>query len=294
MPASRSVAPLLLRQRVAALRRTLGGVQQGDVRAIHQARVATRRLREALPLIPGGKPGRRLQRASRDLTQGLGPVRELDVALLMLDELEGHAGVPHPAVVCLRRAVRDERRVLHRELVRQLRAVDFERLQRKTLRALERHADDRPTAADRQAQVAAARRRAARRAERLEATIDIAGSIYLSERLHDVRIAVKKLRYALEIVRNLSASHAEARIRTLKRTQDLLGRMHDLEVLIARTRALQAATVRDLQLSSDLDQFVRHLETECRQIHGHYITTRRGLLEICNRVIAAVEPREAA
>jgi CHAD domain-containing protein len=284
---------LLLQQRFSALRRTLAGVRQGDVGAIHQARVATRRLRETLPLVHGGKPGRRLQRAARGFTQALGPVRELDVALLMLAELERHAGVPRAAVRYLRRAIRDERRELHREVVRRLKDIDFDRLQRKTVAAVERHRTA-PHAVARQEQVAAARGRAGRRAERLEATIEIAGAIYLSERLHDVRIAVKKLRYALEIVRHLSGSRAEARIRTLKRAQDLLGRMHDLEVLIARTRALQAATVRDLQLSSDLDQFVRHLETDCRQLHAQYITTRRTLLDICHRVIAAGDAREAA
>jgi hypothetical protein len=69
--------------------------------------------------------------------------------------------------------------------------------------------------------------------------------------------------------------------------------MHDLEVLIARTRGLQAAAVRDLKLSSDLDQLVRQLETDARQLHGQYITTRRNLLEICNRVTAAGEKRAA-
>ena len=104
---------------------------------------------------------------------------------------------------------------------------------------------------------------------------------------------MKKLRYALEMVRDLSGSRAEARIRVLKRSQDLLGRMHDLEVLIARTRGLQAAAVRDLKLSSDLDQLVRRLETEARQLHGQYITTRRSLLDICNRVAAAADRKVA-
>jgi CHAD domain-containing protein len=159
---------------------------------------------------------------------------------------------------------------------------------------LERKGGRRAHPVDRQAQVVAARRRAARRAARVEAMIDAAGAMYLPDRLHQVRIAVKKLRYALEIARDLSGSRAEARIRSLQRIQELLGRMHDLEVLIARTRGLQAGAVRDLQLSSDLDQLVRYLETEARQLHGQYIAQRRALLDLCNRVIVAVEPRKAA
>ena len=77
-----------------------------------------------------------------------------------------------------------------------------------------------------------------------------------------MRIAVKKLRYALEIARDLSGSRATARIRMLKRVQDLLGRMHDLEMLITRTRAIQGRRrAESLKLSADLDRLVRRLET---------------------------------
>jgi len=294
MPVPRSASSaLLLRQRVLALRRMLPGARTGDVHAVHQARVATRRLREAMPLLEAGKPGRKMERVARDLTGVLGPVRELDVALLMLSDLQGTDGVPAAAVACLRRAVSEERRALHKETARRIGEYDLERLQQKALRALEKKADGAAGGVDRRAQIAAARRRAARRAARVETAIDVAGAIYLPDRLHQVRIAVKKLRYALEMVRDLSGSRAEARIRVLKRSQDLLGRMHDLEVLIARTRGLQAAAVRDLKLSSDLDQLVRRLETEARQLHGQYITTRRSLLDICNRVAAAADRKVA-
>ena len=41
--------------------------------------------------------------------------------------------------------------------------------------------------------------RVARRAAALKHAIDEAGSVYLPERLHAVRIALKKLRYGLEL-----------------------------------------------------------------------------------------------
>jgi CHAD domain-containing protein len=137
-----------------------------------------------------------------------------------------------------------------------------------------------------------ARQRAARRAQRLHAAIENAASIYLPDRLHQVRIAVKKLRYAMEIAQDLSRSRATARLLALKRAQDLLGRMHDLEVLIARTRAVQGSpTASSLRLSADLDEVVRRLETECRQLHGHYIAQRRTLLAIGDHVIAQANAR---
>jgi hypothetical protein len=87
-------------------------------------------------------------------------------------------------------------------------------------------------------------------------------------------------------------------VATLKRAQDTLGRMHDLEVLIARTRAVQGSpSAPNLRLSGDLDRLVRRLETECRQLHGHYMTLRASVLAICDDVTTAAqeaEPRSPA
>jgi CHAD domain-containing protein len=125
--------------------------------------------------------------------------------------------------------------------------------------------------------------------------MDNAAGIYLPDRLHEVRIALKKLRYALELSRELSGSRAMAAARTLKQAQDLLGRMHDLEVLIARTRGVQSApNAPNLRLSADLDRLVRRLETECRQLHGHYMASRHKLVTICERAEAAPALRAAA
>jgi CHAD domain-containing protein len=98
------------------------------------------------------------------------------------------------------------------------------------------------------------------------------------------------LRYTLELEEGFTASRATARIRTLKNAQDLLGRMHDLEVLIARTRGIQSSPgASTLKVSADLDRLVRRLENECRQLHGHFIASRKGLLSLCNRLMARGE-----
>ena len=231
---------LLIRQRLGALTRTLPSARAGDVSAIHQARVATRRLREALPLVARGSSGRKLARVVRRLTRSLGPVRELDVALLTLQELSGQRDVPRSGVTALQQTIRQERSRMHQDMRRTIDRCRLDKLSEKLLTAARKHdaLGPRPRATDPK-QLSAARGRTARRAERLAASIENAAAIYLPDRLHEVRIAVKKLRYAMEIVRELSGSRATVRIMTLKRAQDLLGRIHDLEVLIARTRAIQ-------------------------------------------------------
>jgi CHAD domain-containing protein len=262
---------------------------------VHQARVATRRLREALPLLPDGKRRRKLERAARRLTRLLGTVRELDVALEMLEEVGREAGVPRAAVACLRQMIAEERRRLHAEAVRRMEDIDPARMRRRMVAAVRKSAAGGHS--ERAWRHAAARHRAVRRAARLKGAIDNAAGLYLPDRLHEVRIAIKKLRYALEIVGQIGArgtgrSQLAGHILALKRAQDMLGRMHDFEVLIARTRAVQAsAAAPDLRLSGELDQLVRRFETECRLLHGHYMASRLRLLDICTTLTA--RPRRA-
>ncbi len=279
---------LLLRQRLRALEKSLPAAAKGNVDALHQARVASRRVREALPLLSTRGRARRLGRKVRKITQALGPVRELDVALQILDEMERAGDASRPAASRLRQVVARERQLLQADMCRQLEGCNLEKLRKRALGASEK-SKSRTRKCD-TARLAHARDRAARRAARLRAAIDNAAGIYLPDRLHDVRIAVKKLRYAMELEREVTGSRSTARLRSLKRVQDLLGRMHDLEVLIVRTRAVQGAPgAPTLKLSGELDRLVRRFETECRQLHAQYMTLRPALLAICEHATARAE-----
>jgi hypothetical protein len=75
----------VLRQQVQALRHHLPRAGRGRPRAVHQARVASRRLREALPVAAAAVPGVDLRREVRRITKALGRVREIDVALTEFD-----------------------------------------------------------------------------------------------------------------------------------------------------------------------------------------------------------------
>jgi CHAD domain-containing protein len=293
---------LMIRQRLGALGRGLAGARAGDVNGVHQARVATRRLREALPLVAPGTKGRKLERSVRKLTRVLGPVRELDVAIEMLDEFARQPDAPHAGIVRLRELIVRERAGHHTDAVRSIERCDLTRLRRKAVAAIRRGEEDGGARAARAEERRASARRAGRRAERLVAAIENAASLYLPDRLHAVRIAVKKLRYALEIAQQVSRARptppgrsaslrsTAGQIAALKGAQDLLGRMHDLEILIMRSRAVQGtANASDLRVSEDLDRLVRALETECRQLHGRYMAVRPRLLSIAERALAAAE-----
>ena len=74
----------------------------------------------------------------------------------------------------------------------------------------------------------------ARRAARLREAVEAAGAVYVPEHLHHVRIAVKKLRYSVELADETTGKRIAADVAALKAAQDLLGQLHDLEVLLAR------------------------------------------------------------
>lgn len=283
-------AEYLIRQRVSALQRTLPAAKAGDATSVHQARVATRRLRAALPLVATGSKAGKLTKSVRRLTRVLGPVRELDVALLILEDLERSGEVPQAGIERLRASIVEERRRLQVAVRDQIDDFNLDKVRKRALAAARKHDDDKKPREG--GSSATTRERASRRARRMAAAIENAAGLYLPDRLHEVRIAVKKLRYTLELegtVRN------PARLRTLKNAQELLGRMHDLEVLIARTRGIQSSPgASTLKVSADLDRLVRRLETECRQLHGHYMAARPALVSLCDRLMAPGKPRARA
>jgi CHAD domain-containing protein len=134
--------------------------------------------------------------------------------------------------------------------------------------------------------------RVARRAATLKNAIDAAGAVYLAERLHAVRIAVKKLRYGLELATEAAGTAGGDDLRTLKRVQTNLGRMHDLQVLIDRVRHVQTSlAASDLAASKDLDRLMITLDATCRRLHGRYVRDRENVLEICRRLAVRIPPQ---
>jgi len=284
VPATRSE---LLKKRVDRFTRVLRAVEKGDVRALHQARVTTRQMRELLPMLQLDRSAaRKLGRRLRKVTGRLGTVRELDVLLLLIDELHVSGRRGSGALGRVGVSVSKSRDQARKLLRTRLPVPELARLARK----LERIADALKDA-ERATSKAAARNwrwaidaRVARRAARLSAAMAEAGALYLPERLHAVRIAVKKLRYAVELSMEAAGQRASADLRLLKRIQDLLGRLHDQQTLIEKVRQTQTSLAPpSLTVWRDLDTLVGSLEDDCRRLHARYVGTRDELQAVAER-----------
>ena len=284
------VTTTLLERRTRALQRYLPSAIKGDYHGLHQARVATRRLREAVPVLTTGAKGAKAGKAKRKirrLTRALGTVRELDVTMSVLDELAQRPGIPRNALEDVRAHVLSEREDRRKVMLDRLSEVDADKLSRRlhaVAAALSNGSPNawRETLAE----------RLVTRAKRFSTAVHEAGHIYAPERLHRVRIAAKKLRYALEIAADGGVTAAQPLVVMLKRAQDTLGRLHDLQVLQHHVAEVQAAPpTRRGAANGALEAISRALEADCRHLHAKYLATSTALIELGEQSHSVIAPK---
>jgi len=104
-------------------------IHHGDIEALHQTRVASRRLRELLPILElHGDAARTLGARLKKVTRRLGVVRELDVLAVMIETLERDQRFPSPALRLVGAAVAESRDAERERLAEKLPVAKLERL----------------------------------------------------------------------------------------------------------------------------------------------------------------------
>jgi CHAD domain-containing protein len=193
----------LLNRRLLRFTRALEGVEKGRVRSVHRARVASRRLREVLPVLQlDSDVARHLGRRLRKVTHRLGTVRELDVMVQMVEELQGSGRYEERACAQLASAVSLERSSARDRLLSRLPIAELLRLASKLDKIADTLAEK--DQGNRRAWRWAIDAKVTHRAGTLKAAIEEAGSVYLPHRIHLARIAIKKFRYAVELQAELA------------------------------------------------------------------------------------------
>ncbi|GAB4371086.1 MAG: hypothetical protein Kow00128_18660 [Deltaproteobacteria bacterium] len=204
-----------------------------DPEDLHDFRVALRRTRTALrhleKVFPDGEARLHRKRLA-SVMRGTGPLRDLDVLLRRERAFRGMVPPEHRKDLP---GLFDALRKRRAQIFRTVRQALEEESTRATLSEWKRFLD-RPPGGDDPPRAALpigklAGKRIRRQYRRVLRAGDDAGNDPSDSRLHRLRIECKELRYLLEFFSGLfPPSAAAARIRSLKRLQDLLGGIHDL------------------------------------------------------------------
>ncbi len=211
-----------------------GTIDDLDTEFLHDLRAACRRSRSALTQLEGVLPPEVVAHFKTEfkwLGGITGPLRDLDVYLLEMPTYrslltDALAGNLEP----LEKLIAKERAIAHRAVARALRSLRFNRFVESWREALENTGTDSAPLADRRIADLAAKRitKAYRRVLKRGGNL---GPEPPAEALHRLRIDAKKLRYLLEFFRSLyPKTEITARIKELKRLQDILGGFNDMEV----------------------------------------------------------------
>jgi CHAD domain-containing protein len=212
------------------------GVREGsDPEAVHDIRVALRRLQAAMRMFRACYPPRKLRRYRlrlRKLLRALGAVRDEDI---LIDALSNHGKAAPEAVnktlarlVAERRTVQQQERVKSLLLLDKLRRANFaENLLTfvKGARGFKRADLQGPFTTEAAGIAQKALAVWDERRKQVQGRDDL-------ESLHQMRIAVKRLRYTLELSRLANGDLYPGCLGRLTEMQQVLGDLHDADMLL--------------------------------------------------------------
>lgn len=212
-----------------------------DPEGVHDMRVASRRLRSALKDFKPYLRQRKLSSAAADLKRvadALGAVRDEDVAIMALEELQGEAPKEDVAagvaeLVDERRARREAARVALAQAITEERLAE---LQAEFVAAVERAVEPRDGRRKKKTPVAELSFREAGREvvlARFAELRKLSGCLYRpfeADPLHEMRIAAKRLRYAMELFAACWNDALTEQAAEVAELQASLGELHDCDV----------------------------------------------------------------
>ena len=255
LPLSRAAA-MILRLKLPEVLHYQAAAEAGKINGIHDMRVASKRLREAVRVLRPALPKearRQLLPVIEGLNDALGEVRDRDVLRQALKQMPA-ADASLPDLQPIRKALGRERRLKQqrlRQVFKDLQRSDFAHQYEQLMDALERQ----PAAGQLPVARFASEAIGTRLQEVMDNAHDIAGR-YDSRRFHRERIRVKKLKYALEPFLPLLGAERAELYTMVSDLQELMGQVHDVDV--------QGETISDWIVTHGLTDGVRALRYVAR------------------------------
>jgi len=280
---------VLFRDSIDSLLGQLPAIREGTEEGFHQGRVAIRRVRETLPIVRGHYDDKMLvsiETRLRKAARVLGRARDADVAQQLIQHVESRFLSASSTTRVLSASVAAEQVAARRRAIKRLESLELPAVGDELRRT--RHPFRwRPSATGWRT---ALRNHIVRRAGDVRSAIDHAGGVYFPNRAHSVRVAIKRLRYALELARATRTWRIPRANRTLKSAQGALGEAHDRELLIKRIGEMADASSSAAEAAA-LRQF---LQAETHTFHAAYLRCRPGVLAVCQACEREARPKTAA
>ena len=250
-----------------------------DTEALHDFRVAIRRLRVAVSAYPALRDAmsHKQRRRLRTLAHATNAARDAEVQLAWLNEGSSRfSAAEHHALAPLRARIRARRR---REEARTREKLEerFKRVSRKLRRGLAVL----ETTGPQPRFAATATSVLMRQVEDLRARLSGVTAVWQVAELHAARIAAKKLRYLLEPLREHVAP-ADPLVDRLRQLQDLLGEIHDAHVL---SEELDRAGI-----STASERLAAELQSRFAGLKRDWLSAGQELQRAVRAVIHALRP----
>ncbi len=221
-------------EEVADLRGT--AMDFSDIEGVHDMRVATRRLRSALrdfmPLM-NKRPSRRVSKELKQLADALGAVRDQDVAVVALEELQADAEteLTKEGIGKLLKERHNLREAARLNLTEILSGGNLDDLREQFTAAI-----DKATKSKKSKRIVSFNEVGRKVvAAGLQELLELGASLYEPfdvEELHEMRIASKRLRYAIELFVACWGAPLAPFADEIARMQSFLGEVHDCDIWI--------------------------------------------------------------
>jgi triphosphatase len=251
------------------------GTRMGvDPECLHDMRVAIRRLRTALQVLSEGFPPavrEELEGDARWIGRSLGQIRDLDVGLERVQELESEAALFEQPALRIFREYLSQRRARRR--LRLIERLDSGRYASFVIKARGWVEGGPPAAVLATEGVvpaySAAPRIIGRWMQSMREAFDTAHRSMEPTDLHELRIAAKKARYAIEYFAELEGPSAIQRAKRIAGLQDFLGEHQDTLFLLRRMRRYARKVPRsDRELTLGAGSILGHFERAARIKRG--------------------------
>jgi CHAD domain-containing protein len=275
-----------IEQRLEKMYSLVGDVRHAeDIEAIHDMRVATRRLRAAIEVFGPAFQSKQFTAFGKDVkrvTDALAEARDLDVMIEAVQSLAASlAKNERSGIDSFTENMIESRRKIQKEVLRALDAIELRDL-RGAFAAIAEVATPSPTQRfDYEEESAGIVDPSAtiedhfsigitgRMADLLALEPYIADPERVKE-LHAMRISAKKLRYTMELFAPFAVEGFDDAITKIKRIQEHLGEIHDADVLAPR-------------LAQHLRQTLKGCGDESKGAHCTDFDAAAGLVKVCRR-----------